>query len=88
MEARSRVLLFIAGAAAGAIAGILLAPGKGSEIRKKVTTKGKDISDSLVDFYNSVSSKFGSARNGHDEAIRQESAKAKSGAHKNATHMA
>lgn len=84
METRSKVLLFVAGAAVGAIAGILLAPDKGSEIRKKVTTKGKDISDSLVDFYNSVSSKFGGTQNG-DEEMREENAKAKA-PHKNTAH--
>ena len=39
----------LAGAAAGAILGILLAPDKGSETRKKITKKGNDLSGSVKD---------------------------------------
>jgi gas vesicle protein len=37
------------GAAAGAIAGILLAPDKGSETRRKFSQKAKELKDSLPD---------------------------------------
>jgi gas vesicle protein len=36
-----------AGAAVGAVLGILFAPAKGSETRKKMTDKGKDLSEGL-----------------------------------------
>jgi len=42
-------LVFLAGAAAGAIAGILLAPEKGSETRKKMGDKAREFSDGLKD---------------------------------------
>ncbi len=38
-------LVFLAGAAAGAIAGILFAPDKGSETRKKMSDKAREFSD-------------------------------------------
>lgn len=44
-----RVLMaFIAGAAAGAALGVLFAPGKGSEIRKDITDKARDLADSIL----------------------------------------
>lgn len=38
-------LAFLAGAAAGVVAGILLAPDKGSETRKKMSDKAREFSD-------------------------------------------
>jgi gas vesicle protein len=38
---------FAMGAAAGAVAGILLAPDKGSETRKKLTDEGKKLAGDL-----------------------------------------
>ena len=49
----SKVLLgFLAGAAAGALAGILLAPDKGSATRKKIACKAGDITDSVKNSFN------------------------------------
>lgn len=42
------ILAFLGGAAAGAALGIFFASGKGSEMRKKVTDKAKDIADSIL----------------------------------------
>jgi gas vesicle protein len=42
-------LALLAGAAAGAIAGILLAPDKGVNTRKKIADKAKDIKESTTD---------------------------------------
>ncbi|MEP6746265.1 MAG: YtxH domain-containing protein [Bacteroidota bacterium] len=46
--ANTKTLLgFLAGAAVGALAGILLAPDKGSETRKKISKKTNDLGDTL-----------------------------------------
>ncbi|MEI2747489.1 MAG: YtxH domain-containing protein [Ferruginibacter sp.] len=37
----------LVGAAAGAVLGILFAPDKGSETRKKIKEKGKDLGDAI-----------------------------------------
>lgn len=47
MSNKNTLLGFVAGAAIGALAGILLAPEKGSEIRKKITDKTGDLADSV-----------------------------------------
>ena len=43
------IIAFAAGAAAGVLAGILLAPDKGSETRKKIAEVGKRVGDSISD---------------------------------------
>ena len=51
--ANTKTLLgFLAGAAVGALAGILLAPDKGSETRRKITKKTGDLGDSLKGSFN------------------------------------
>jgi len=42
------------GAAAGALLGVLFAPDKGSETRKKIGRKGKEISDELREKFNEI----------------------------------
>jgi len=39
----------LVGAAVGGVLGVLFAPDKGSETRKKILSKGDDISDALKD---------------------------------------
>ncbi len=71
MKTTSIILTTLFAAAAGAIAGTLLAPGKGSKTRKKVTRKGKlykdYLMDNLYDFADTVSHPF---ENLEEEAIR------------------
>jgi gas vesicle protein len=43
------VVAVAAGAAAGAALGILFAPDKGSEIRRKIAEQGKKIADNVKD---------------------------------------
>ena len=44
----TKILLgFLAGAAAGAIVGILFAPDKGSETRRKIADESNDLADNL-----------------------------------------
>ena len=43
------LVAMIAGAAIGGVLGILLAPDKGSETRKKISGKAEDLSDAVKD---------------------------------------
>ena len=59
MSSTSKILLgFVAGAAIGGALGILLAPDKGSETRRKLMEKGSDLGDSIADFGQTVKEKF------------------------------
>jgi gas vesicle protein len=44
----------LAGAAAGALAGILFAPAKGSKTRKRILKKGEDYSDTVKEKLNDL----------------------------------
>ena len=53
MNSTSKILLgFVAGAAIGGALGILLAPDKGSETRRKIVEKGSEMSESLGESLN------------------------------------
>jgi gas vesicle protein len=55
MNSTGKVLLgILAGAAAGAILGVLLAPDKGSETRRKLMQKGEDYADALKDKFDEL----------------------------------
>lgn len=59
MNTTSKILLgFVAGAAIGGALGILMAPDKGSETRRRIVEKGTDIGDSIVDFGETVKDRF------------------------------
>jgi len=71
--ANTKTLLgFLAGAAVGALAGILLAPDKGSETRKKITQKTGDLGESLKgsfnDFIDGVKESYSSVKSEAEEA--------------------
>ena len=64
----SKILLgFVAGAAIGGILGVLFAPDKGEETRRKLAEKTADLSDSLRDkfgdFVDGVKDNFTSVKN-------------------------
>jgi gas vesicle protein len=59
MTNSSKILLgFIAGAAIGGALGILMAPDKGSETRRRIAERSSEIGDSIVDLGESVKEKF------------------------------
>jgi gas vesicle protein len=58
MSNTKAVLGFVAGAAVGALVGILLAPDTGSNTRKKITGKAEDLTDSLKSSYDDFVSKL------------------------------
>jgi len=62
MNSGKVVLGLLAGVAAGALLGVLFAPDKGTETRKKISKKGEDYVDALKDkfseFIESITEKF------------------------------
>ena len=62
MDSGKVVLGVLAGAAIGALLGVLLAPDKGSETRKKICTKcggfTDDIKDKFNELFNGMNEKF------------------------------
>ncbi|MEO6327305.1 MAG: YtxH domain-containing protein [Ginsengibacter sp.] len=56
----------LAGAAAGAVLGILFAPDKGTETRRKIAEQGAGLADSVKDKYNEyadvISEKYDAAK--------------------------
>ena len=52
------VTAFVAGAAIGAILGILFAPAKGEETRKKMSDEGKKMTDALKNKWRDAKEKF------------------------------
>jgi len=58
MNSNSKILVgFLVGAAVGGALGILLAPDKGTETRRKILEKGSDLGDSLADFGDTIKDK-------------------------------
>ena len=52
------LIAFAAGAVAGLAAGILLAPEKGSDTRKKIVDAGKRVSDTICDALGACKKQF------------------------------
>lgn len=55
---------FLVGAAVGGALGILLAPDKGAETRKRIIEKGNDIGDSISEFGGTIKDRFNQMVNG------------------------
>jgi gas vesicle protein len=77
-----KVLLgVLAGFAAGALLGILIAPEKGSDTRKKLSKKGDDFAEALKEKFNefldSVSEKFEEVKEEVTDFTEQGKAKSK-----------
>ena len=66
MSTSKMLLGFVAGAAVGAALGILFAPDKGEETRRKISEQGNDLADNLkgkfTDLVDGVKEKFSSIK--------------------------
>jgi len=55
MNTTGKVIIgLLAGAAAGAILGVLFAPDKGSETRRKIAEKSKDVKDDIKNKFDEI----------------------------------
>jgi gas vesicle protein len=73
-NANSKIMIgFLAGAAAGVLAGVLFAPDKGTETRKKISKKSGEAADSLKhkfnDFVDGLKETYATAKESVDDAI-------------------
>jgi gas vesicle protein len=76
MNAGRMIFGIVIGAAAGALAGILFAPEKGSETRRKLFEKGDNYTRSLKNRFNTIKnnwSKSGNSEYAGENEFRQES---------------
>jgi len=71
MSSGKVVLALLAGVAAGAVLGILFAPDKGSETRKKLSGEGDDLKESMKEKFNQflddISEKYEHAKEEDDD---------------------
>jgi gas vesicle protein len=77
MSNTKAVLGFVAGAAVGALVGVLLAPDSGSNTRKKISGKAEDMTDSLKSSYDEFVSKLKKAYTNSKEDAEEMSEKVK-----------
>jgi gas vesicle protein len=54
MKTEKIITGFLIGLTAGAVLGILFAPGKGADTRKKIATEGKDLKNKIHDLMNEI----------------------------------
>jgi len=72
MNKNSKLLVALAaGIAAGAVLGVLFAPDKGSETRKKIKDEGRKMADEVKDKFNKGMDKFNEVKEGLKEKIEE-----------------
>ena len=72
MNKNSKILVALAaGMAAGAILGVLFAPGKGSETRKKIKDEGKKMADDMKEKFSRGKEKLNEMKEGLKEKIEE-----------------
>jgi gas vesicle protein len=65
------VVAVAAGIAVGAISGVLFAPGKGSETRKKINEQGEKFAGDLKDTIRKGKEKFNDLKEGIEEKLKE-----------------
>jgi gas vesicle protein len=60
-----------AGAVAGVVLGILFAPDKGSETRRKINDQGKKVADDLKNQFEKISGKCNDFKNGIQQKVKE-----------------
>ena len=63
---------FAAGALVGAIAGVLFAPDKGTETRRKISEEGKKLANSMKDKFKAGKEKFQDLKESIKGSVREE----------------
>lgn len=72
MNKNSRILVALAaGMAAGAILGVLFAPGKGSETRNKIREGGKKMAGDMKDKFSKGMEKLNEVKEGLKEKVEE-----------------
>jgi gas vesicle protein len=73
MSNSSKMLAAVAaGIAAGAVLGILFAPDKGAETRKKISDQGKKLAEGVKDKLNKGKEKFNDLKEDIEQKIKAE----------------
>jgi gas vesicle protein len=62
---------FLTGLAIGIAVGVLIAPDKGTETRRKLSQKGKELKDQFNDFVDSWAEKIESLRGETDDLVEE-----------------
>ena len=84
----SKVILgLVAGVAAGAIIGVLLAPDSGDNTRKKIASKSQGMMDEMKTRFNSLVDSFASLKEEVRDNLNTMKNKASDGIHKAADNM-
>jgi gas vesicle protein len=78
MSSSKIVVGFLAGAAVGALAGILFAPDKGSNTRKKIVNKTGDLTDSVKNSFSDFIDSVKETYSGAEDKVEKFADKAKS----------
>jgi gas vesicle protein len=72
MNTSGKILAAVAaGIAAGAVLGILFAPDKGSETRRKMNEKGKKFADDVKDKFSKGQEKFNDLKAGFEKKVKE-----------------